>query len=51
MEVKKSVRQAIIDLGIKLSEKKINKVLKEKDSEIEKMISCVVKKIGGRKTD
>ena len=43
LEVKKSALQAIIDLKIQLSEEKINEVLKEKDTEIEKMISLIKK--------
>ena len=43
LEVKKSALQAIIDLKIQLSEEKINEVLKEKDPEIEKMISLIKK--------
>ncbi len=44
IEVKKSALQAIINLKIALSEEKINDILKEKDPEIEKMISLVIKK-------
>ena len=44
MEVKKSALQAIINLQITLSEEKINEILKEKDPEIEKMVSRVIKK-------
>jgi len=43
IEVKKSALQAIIDLKIQLSEEKINEILKEKDLEIEKMISLTKK--------
>ena len=43
MEVRKSALQAIIDLKITVSEKDINSILKEKDSEIEKMISLIEK--------
>ena len=43
IEVKKSALQAIIDLKIQLSKEKINEILKEKDSEIEKMISLIKK--------
>ena len=43
LEVKKSALQAIIDLKIIISEDKINEILKEKDPEIEKMISLVKK--------
>jgi len=41
IEVKKSALQAIINLKIQLSEEKINEILKEKDPEIEKMISLM----------
>jgi len=41
IEVKKSALQAIINLKIQLSEEKINEILKEKDPEIEKMISLI----------
>ena len=43
IEVKKSALQAIIDLKITLSEEKISEILKEGDSEIEKMISLIKK--------
>jgi len=43
IEVKKSALQAIIDLKIQLSEEKINEILKEKDPEIEKMLSSIKK--------
>lgn len=43
IEVKKSALHAIIELKIQLSEEKINKILKEKDPEIEKMISLMKK--------
>ena len=43
IEVKKSALQAIIDLKIQLSEEKIIEILKEKDPEIEKMISLIKK--------
>lgn len=43
IEVKKSALHAIIDLKIQLSEEKINEILKEKDLEIEKMISLIKK--------
>ena len=43
IEVKKSALQAIIDLKILLSEEKIIEILKEKDPEIEKMISLIKK--------
>ena len=46
IEVRKNALQAIIDLQIIVSEDKIGKKFKEKDSEIEKMIS-LVKKISG----
>jgi HEAT repeat protein len=46
IEVRKSALQAIIDLKITLSEYEINTILKEKDYEIEKMIS-LVEKISG----
>ncbi len=38
LEVRKSAIQAIIDLNITISEKKITEIIKEKDHEIEKMI-------------
>lgn len=43
IEVKKSALQAIIDLKITLSEEKINNILKDSDSEIEKMVSLIKK--------
>lgn len=43
LEVKKSALQAIIDLKISISDEKINNILKEKDHEIEKMISLIKK--------
>ena len=43
IEVKKSALQAIIDLKIQLSGKKINEILKEKDPEIKKMLSLIKK--------
>ena len=43
LEVKKSALQAIIDLKISISDEKINEILKEKDHEIEKMISLIKK--------
>jgi HEAT repeat protein len=43
LEVKKSALQAIIDLKISISDEKINEILKEKDPEIEKMISLIKK--------
>lgn len=46
IEVRKSALQAIIDLKIIISEDEINKKFKERDSEIEKMIS-LIKKISG----
>lgn len=42
-EVKKSALQGIIDLGIIISDEKINEIFKEKDYEIEKMISLIKK--------
>ena len=46
IEVKKSALQGIIDLKIIISDEKINEIFKEKDYEIEKMIS-LIKKISG----
>ena len=46
MEVKKSALQAVIELEIMISEKKVNECIREKDPEIEKMISSI-KKISG----
>ena len=43
IEVRKSALQSIIDLGIIIPEDKINDVFKEKDSEIEKMVSLLKK--------
>jgi len=43
IEVRKSALQSIIDLGIIVPEDKINEVFKEKDSEIEKMLSILKK--------
>ena len=43
MEVKKSALQGIIDLGITISEEKMNQVFREKDSEMEKMILLIKK--------
>ena len=43
IEVRKSALQSIIDLGIIVPEDKINDVFKEKDSEIEKMVSLLKK--------
>ena len=43
MEVRKSALQAIIDLKMTVSESEINGILKEKDSEIEKMVSLIEK--------
>ncbi len=43
IEVKKSALQAIIDLKIIVSEDKIKEMSKEKDSEMEKMISLLKK--------
>ena len=39
LEVRKSALQAIIELNMSISEEEINRILKEKDHEIEKMIS------------
>ena len=41
IEVKKSALQAIIDLKIPISKKEINNIFKQRDSEIEKMISLI----------
>ena len=43
IEVKKSALQAIIDLKIPISEKIINDNFKERDNEVEKMISLIKK--------
>ena len=43
IEVKKSALQGIIDLKIIISDEKINEIFKEKDYEIEKMISLIKK--------
>jgi len=43
IEVRKSALQAIIDLKIIISEDKINEIFKERDTEIEKMISLMKK--------
>ena len=43
LEVKKSALHAIIDLKIIISDEKIKEISKEKDSEIEKMISSIKK--------
>jgi HEAT repeat protein len=43
IEVKKSALQAIIDLEIIISENQIDDNFKEKDNEIEKMISLIKK--------
>ena len=43
LEVKKSALHAIIDLKIIVSDEKIKEISKEKDSEIEKMISSIKK--------
>jgi len=43
MEVKKSALQAIVDLEIPISENIINKNFKERDNEVEKMISIIKK--------
>jgi len=44
IEVRKSALQAIIDLNIRISEDKIKENLREKDSEMEKMLSQLKKK-------
>ena len=44
LEVRKSAIQAIIDLNITISEKKIMEIIKEEDPEIEKLL-CQLKKI------
>jgi len=43
IEVRKSALQSIIDLGIIIPEDKIKDIFKEKDSEIEKMVSLLKK--------
>jgi HEAT repeat protein len=43
IEVRKSALQAIIDLKMTVSENDINNILKEKDSEIEKMVLLIKK--------
>ena len=43
IEVKKSAVQGIIDLKIIISDEKINEIFKEKDYEVEKMISSIKK--------
>jgi len=43
IEVRKSALQAIIDLNITFSKAKMSKILKENDSEIQKMLSLVKK--------
>ena len=43
LEVKKSALQAIIDLKILVSNDEIKEILKENDSEIEKMVSLIKK--------
>ncbi len=45
LEVRKSALQAVIDLKIIISENKINKIIKEKDPEIKKLLS-ILKKSG-----
>ena len=44
LEVRKSALQAVIDLNITISENKINEIIKEKDPEIEKLLSLLRKK-------
>jgi len=44
IEVRKSALQAIIDLNIRISEDKIKENLREKDSEMEKMLAQLKKK-------
>ena len=44
LEVRKSAIQAVIDLNITISEKKIMEIIKEKDPEIQKLL-CQLKKI------
>jgi len=44
IEVRKSALQAIIDLNIRISEDKIKENLREKDSEMEKMLSQLKRK-------
>ena len=46
IEVRKSALQAIIDLNIRISEDKIKENLREKDSEMEKMLSQLKKNSG-----
>ena len=45
LEVRKSALQAVIDLKITISENKINKIIKDKDPEIKKLLS-ILKKSG-----
>jgi len=44
LEVRKSALQATIDLNITISEDKIKEIIKEKDPEIEKLLSLLKKK-------
>ncbi len=44
LEVRKSALQAAIDLNITISENKIKEIIKEKDPEIEKLLSLLKKK-------
>ncbi len=44
LEVRKSAIQAIIDLNITISESKMKEIIKEKDPEIEKLLSRLEKK-------
>ncbi len=44
LEVRKSALQAVIDLNITVSENKIKEMIKEKDSEIEKLLFQLKKK-------
>ena len=46
LEVRKSALQAIINLGYSLSEDKIRKISKEKDSELKRLLSNVKKESG-----
>ncbi len=46
LEVRKSAIQAVIDLNITISEKKIMEIVKEKDPEIEKLLSELKKYSG-----
>ena len=45
LEVRKSALQAVIDLNLTISENKINKIMKENDPEIKKLLS-ILKKSG-----